>query len=278
VTPVRFELAFFADKQTLPSPQVVKFHSGSVPYAYKNYAIPFKVTKLEWRTENGLAGQTIPCQPSVNPCYTEVKESGTMTVTALVNGFELTKSVSVQVVPCPTADSLLDNLVLRAGLGAAWTQSNADAQIDSRIERGLYLFDSTSVYVFRLSPRDTVDTPCINANIPTAPFPGRPVVGAHVHPFSLTDSLPAKCRPPGILPGEYTIYGNPFGGPSRGDWGRSWNEQLPLVVVDKDSLYRIYPHPMDSTLISGKWKKHPSAGWESKYFAAPRVSGSCVRV
>src|SRR5205085_10007226 len=39
-------------------------------------------------------GQTLGCNPGVNPCLTTVREPGTMEVTAVVNGLEQVDSVA----------------------------------------------------------------------------------------------------------------------------------------------------------------------------------------
>jgi hypothetical protein len=169
ITPVRFDMALTADKEVIPSPQAVKFQAGSVPFAYEYNAVPFRVTNWEWRAEDGTAGQTVPCSPSSNPCSTVVKESGTMTVTALVNGFEQTKSVKVEVIPCPTGDPILDNEALRNQLMAAMARSNPDSTPESmkRREVGGLIFRSVddlgvTRYYFKEAPSYKSQTPCLN--------------------------------------------------------------------------------------------------------------------
>lgn len=254
------------------------FTPAVVPDYLKGFKVPLRVVSWQWVPVGG-SGQTLACGPGVSVCTTEVKEAGTMTVTAVVNGVEQTSSVRIEAVPCVVGDSLIDNPVLRAGLAAAWNESRSDFPIDLRIERGMYLFDSSNVYTYRLTPiNPTVDGPCRNAATPVFPFPGRAVTGGHTHPFALGDSLPALCRPPNLPPWAFTTYGNPYGGPSAPDWVRSWNDSLPHVVIDKDSIYRIHPHPIDSVQGPTEWQYFPTPGWESKYLAAPRVVGSCVRI
>ena len=203
-----------------------------------------------------------------------------MTVDAIVNGVAQTRSIVIVVNgPCPTGDTILDDPATRAGLAAAWAASNSGSAPASRLERGAYTFDSTGVHIYRLSPVDTTDTPCRNANIPAVPYPGDPLWGEHTHLFTLGDTLPSSCNPPGSSPNTMYKYWNTYGGTSGGDWFRSWNDQQPLVAVDKDSIYRIYPYPIDSNQTPiGSWEYFPKPGWQANYLSVPRVSGTCVRI
>jgi hypothetical protein len=248
---------------------------------------PRRVTAWRWRRANpsytGSDTTTIQwycSNPAAQTCTLPIYENGTMSVDATVNGVAQTRSIVIVVNgPCPTGDTILDDPVTRAALAAAWAQSNSSSAPASRIERGAYTFDSAGVHIYRLSPIDPVDTPCRNAIIPAVPYPGDPLWGGHTHPFTIGDTLPPVCNPPGSPSNAIYKYWNTYGGPSGGDWFRAWNDQQPLVVADKDSMYRIYPYPIDSTLTpSGTREYSPKAGWQANYLSVPRVSGTCVRM
>ena len=127
-----------------------------------------------------------------------------------------------------------------------------------------------------------MDNACRNVNSPAYPLPGRPVVGIHGHGFGKTangqdvELAPPCAWPPNLAPNLVVKYRS---GPSVADWRRALSDSLPVMVLDKDSVYRIYPHPIDSSAApGGGWRYFPKDGFESKYKSAPRVSGSCVRM
>lgn len=251
ITPVKFDLALSADKQTIPAPAQVKFEARADPYAYEYNAVPFKVTKWEWKAEDGSSGQTVPCSPTVNPCNTVVKESGTMVVTALVNGFEERKAVKVEVIPCPTGDSILDSDALRDQLIAAMERSNPDSTPESMKRRevgGLFFrtVDSLGVtrYYFKEAPSYVRQTACGNSwNI----FGGNnsgdiPVASFHTHPNAPKDKVygcpqPQSQQAPGA-PGtpKYAGDASKTGGGSSTDWNFADSSGSPAYVMTKNGL------------------------------------------
>ena len=89
------------------------------------------------------------------------------------------------------------------------------------------------------------------------------------------------CKDSTLAERVLTKYGGDYGGPSDADWIHAWNDGIPHMIIDKDSIYRIYPHPLDSALKDPKkpekgYKYWPSPNWQSKYKAVPRVFGSCT--
>lgn len=285
IKPVPTELVFSASARFVAPSTTVSFSVSANPNVMPSGGgMPRRVTAWRWRrastSYNGPDTTAIGwycTNQTAQSCSLPIKESGTMTVDAIVNGVAQSKSVFINVIPCPTGDTLVDDFATRSGLTAAWAQSNANGPISLRLERGSTTFDSTSLHVFRLTPVDPGDTPCRNANIPQAPYPGIPIVESHIHPFSVGDSLPSSCNLPNQPPGSYVTYGNKYGGPSGADWHRTWTDSLPEVIGDKDSLYRIYPYPIDSSQQNGNWVYYPKPGWQTNYFSAPRVSGTCTR-
>lgn len=286
IKPLPTELVVTASSRFIAKGTTVAFSVSANPNLMASGGgRPRRVTAWRWtRADASYTGSDTTAlgwycsNPAAQSCSLPIKESGTMTVDAIVNGVAQSKSVFVNVVPCPTGDTLVDDAANRAGLSAAWAQSNANAAIHLRLERGTATFDSASRHVFRLSPIDPSDGPCRNANIPSTPWPGTPRVLSHTHPFSVGDSLPSNCNEPNFPAGYYKKYSNPYGGPSRSDWKRAWNDSLPMLVLDIDSIYRIYPYPIDSTMdANGIWNFYPKSGWQANYFSAPRQYGTCAR-
>lgn len=286
IRPLPTQLVFTSTSRFITRAASVTFNVSANPNLMASGGgRPRRVTAWRWvRADPSYAGSDttklqLSCSQTAQTCGLPIYENGTMTVDAIVNGVAQSRSIAVVVNgPCPTGDTILDDPVTRAALTAAWQQSNADGPKPLRIERGAYQFDSMGVHVFRLSPTASDDTPCSNANIPVFPFPGDPSVGQHVHPFSIGDTVPPSCNPK-ISPDSLRGYGAPFGGPSRQDWHRAWVDSLPQVVADKDSIYRIYPYPMDSILLpDSTWKYNPKDGWKTNYLAVPRLSGTCARM
>ena len=144
----------------------------------------------------------------------------------------------------------------------------------------MIFFDSGGVTVFRLSASDPKSSPCRNYDIPAVPYPGEATVLEHSHPFYPGDTLPPACQKPNLKSNQTTIYGHTFGGASAADWLYSWRNNMPLIIPDLDSLYRIYPHPMDSMKIAPdtNWTFRPSVGWQTKYNSASRQTGTCSRL
>jgi hypothetical protein len=265
-----------ASKRFVGVNENVAFTADADPVKIEGVTVPVHVTGWQWSASGGGAGATGQCAPG-NPCTRSIKESGTMQVTAIVQGVQRTASVDVQVVPCPTGDTIADNPVWRSGLAAAWAESNAEAAPADRKERGVYLFDSAGTYQARLSPPDSTDTACQNANLQPTPSGWRRVAGGHTHPFRIGDSTANSCKGPDDPPdalGTRRIYV----GISPADMLRAHTESIPQYVVDKTSIYRVLPHPVRAVETPKGYAYEFSSGWRSKIQRWPRVHGSCVRI
>src|SRR5213078_308805 len=77
------------------------------PLYIKSFPVPLNILSWQWTADGGGSGQTVTCSQRVNPCVINVMESGSMQLTALVNGAEQSRSVSVGIwplaAPCPAA-------------------------------------------------------------------------------------------------------------------------------------------------------------------------------
>ena len=183
----------------------------------------------------------------INPCVLTVYASGTMTVTAKVNGSEQsgTASVSVDSVPCPTNDSLmlLDDPVVRSAMTTAWDSSHVDEDPARRVERKVFVYDSAGSIITHLAPVTENDTPCSSYAQDPAPAPsGQLIAIVHTHPFRLGDRLPPVCLPANAPPGSVAYYGKTYGGPSSSDWQQQAAlHPVPFVILDRDNIYRSFP-------------------------------------
>lgn len=72
-----------------------------------------------------------------------------------------------------------------------------------------------------------------------------------------------------------------YGGPSGPDWKTAFDNNIPIIVMDADSIYLAFPpdsmrgtpkpgNPSDST-----WA--PAGNWQNKMSKFPRNGGSCTR-
>lgn len=107
VTPVPASLGLGLNPDSVIAGLQVSFYAGKNPLYIKNIPVPLTVLSWQWTPDGGGSGQTVACAQPVNPCRTYVKEAGSMQLTALVNGTEQSKSVSVGIMPlaaaCPAA-------------------------------------------------------------------------------------------------------------------------------------------------------------------------------
>ena len=254
-------LALDADTTRVTAGTAVGFTARAVPDTLNGQQVV--LSDLRW-SESGLAlgGTPAACStaPAANPCTIEVFASGVMRVTASVNGTErtATASVSVDSVPCPTGDSLVDDPSVRLMLRTAWDSSRTDqSQIANYRERSLHQYDSAGVKVLRLHPVASDDTPCRSRAQEEQPLPGARRQGAHSHPFAVGDSLPwQECGYDPPPPGKYYVNGPGLGGPSLPDWRRAASESAVHWVIDRDSIYRATPTPLDSTDFPTDWKSN----------------------
>lgn len=97
VTPLSATLTLTASTSDIVGPQFVIFTGGTNPLSIAGINVPFKVKSWRWLPAGGGTGQTVACNPGVNPCSPTVQESGAMELTALVNGAEKIDTVSVTI-------------------------------------------------------------------------------------------------------------------------------------------------------------------------------------
>ena len=273
VTPPQFKVT--ASPKSITSGQSVTFTATVTPAPAVAWNLSGPWT---WRPDVGTGGISADCQWFENPCTRTISKSGWMKATTTIGEYTLTDSVRVYVIPCPTGDSLVDRESARNLLSTLWSQANPTAPPANRIERGGYIYDSLGVDITVVSQQDPSDNPCSNLNPKTRTLPV--VVGIHEHPFSTGDSLPwQQCNFQPLQQGYY-VMGHTWGGPSAGDWVRSYRDQGPHIVMDADSIYRYGPPDSLHAQLSpstGDTISVPAGNWQAKIGSYPRNSGSCTR-
>ena len=141
------------------------------------------------------------CGPSAPICENFVANSGTVEVIATVNGVQLTATVHVTVIPCPTGDSRLDDPKFRQLMKLVWDSSDAsNSDITKRTERmGVVLYDTrTKTYTYQMLPLNSVDSlngPCqVNAQVPAHTLDVIIAAILHSHPFQEGERFGGNCR------------------------------------------------------------------------------------
>lgn len=276
IRPLPTQLVFTSTKRFIARGATVSFFVSANPNLMASGGgRPRRVTAWRWkRADPSYTGsdtthlQWYCSNQAAQTCSVPIYENGTMTVDAIVNGVAQTRSIVVVVnVLCASGDSILDDPATRALMASVWSQSYGTERVGNA-------FDSAGVHVYRVKSQTFEDTPCDVFDNQTSLGPGDRLWSVHSHIFFAGDTVPAICNPPGAPPGAVFIAG---AGPSGGDWKAAWNQQKPVVIVDKYYAHRIYPHPVDSSWndATASWDYAPQAGWEAKYIAWYPLGSVC---
>lgn len=285
------DLSLTASPTTAVQPGTsITYTAAATPETIGNPAVltPFSITQWVYADSAGTHGCT---SVTATTCTITANTSGTVTVTAVVNGEQQTRTMSVTVVPCPTGDPILDSAAVRKGLDSLWKLSNpTDPVTANRHERSMNVYDSAGVTVIRIEPFDpTTDGPCENMLKRDVPPPGTLKAQIHTHPAHVSETLECK-------PGFKKRYANQFGGPSPADWA-SATQDPPKYVLDADNTYRHAGYPFNTSdrrywtpeldPVTHLPKVDPATGdttfapagtaWRSYYKKEPRKQGSCIR-
>lgn len=207
-----------------------------------------------------------------NPCTRAIQQSGTMTLTASKNGVLRTARTRVNVVPCPTNDTILDNPKIRKALDSLWKLSDVTAQYP------MHAYDSLGTTIVRIGDFNPLtDDGCTNYPRPPQPPPGFPVAWFHTHPASVNQTV--NCNPK-----QSKVYSKQFGGPSHLDWQHAANN-APQFVMDADNIYRMDKYPWQfqywdegTTKSGGKTLVPQDSLWKPLYKEHPRKVDGCTRV
>lgn len=200
------------------------------------------ITGIQWQMIDAQ-GNVTSCPGVSLTCGILIKRNGRLTVTASVDGVrqQASADITVNTVPCPTGDSLLDLPQVQHVLSQAWTDSRPTDPMANRRERGGWiLLDPATGALTAVPAYDPNATPCTNvAPLPAGSPPLVIVAQIHTHPFADREPLPANCPQTGRLGFAYDA--QKFGGPSKGDWdyvNTSPDPSFSVYVEDKNNLYR----------------------------------------
>lgn len=230
-----------ASAQTVQGGQSIRFTPASINFS-RTGQITYWFDTLAYHPQIAVTSCT-----NLLECDYVPTQSGHMQV-CMYNeqGFPVCgDSEQINVIKCPTGDTILDNPIFRNALRQALKDSRADSVPTSvRREVGGYaIFDTTGLRVIRT---ETASTPCSVSYF----APANAVLIFHTHPFnppegfSAPDRLPSNCL--GGLAGlQYDV--NSWGGPSPDDWRTSVNLGKPAYIIDKKRIYVTNPLVSDST-------------------------------
>lgn len=174
-----------------------------------------------------------------------------MTVTAVVNGREMSVSRRVLPTPCPLPDSLTDprdSLLnrpdIRDILLKNWHDANPfDPFVANRREGMVWVYDSAAVKAPYYS-NATTDNACWTSGQPNPSPPGPLVMAGHPHVLQLNEEVPNACKTAEQIRLNISVKRiAPFGGPSRFDWAGARKSRVPEFVVERDTVIGIWPPP-----------------------------------
>lgn len=229
-----------------------------------------------WRwTPDGGTPQGVACY-TASPCTVAVSTSGTMKLTLAFNAHAgvpklwQTDSIHVDVVNCPTGDSLLDHAFVRQGFAALDSASNPTGPEDSRIEHvAAVVRDPSGMYSLQWLTTDPSGTDNCNSKwgIPPRVLDDGSVIVAfvHTHPYHVNDYAHCQSGDPGTV--------DPGG--SKKDWDALKTVKnnpsyaghpVPFYVIDSGNIYRMDPdggYGSDSEPVVANWPSNPSCGWHT---------------
>lgn len=112
ITPYDVGLSLSASAATVAPGTRVDFSAILTPDKIGSFYVPWSSARWEWTDSSGT--QTRGCTDLT--CHVTPTSSGTITLTAIVNGVEKQAVRDVLVVSCPTSDNLMDDMELRPSL------------------------------------------------------------------------------------------------------------------------------------------------------------------
>lgn len=239
------------------------------------------IQSWSYQPDSSTQGASSPCSPADNPCVTDVEQSGTMFVTATIDGKQELASAHVTVGPCPTTgDSVLDSPGVIDSLKAALLRSHPEATPGTGMmtELGGVVWRRRNGTFFLTSLTPLSTTEC-GITLPGAPYVPPPsetgstvIANWHTHPSH--DSTDVYGCPPnnGVVRAQHLGDGHPVplaaprsnGGGSDDDWDGTDANAAPNYVIDSDGdIWRLDPGtaPSDRKNNSNHWTwNHDSAG------------------
>jgi hypothetical protein len=231
-----------ADKDYVAQGGTVRFTATPVDFT------PGGTFAWSWVWQGGGSSTVLTSCSGLTVCDYAPQQTGDMFVRAphapnlTVNGV----SDSVDVLKCPTGDSLVDNPIVRQALRRALDSSYADSATNKRRERIGYIYRDTStgtppalqIATFAAASY-TLSNACYA--VASGPPPSPPFVLVayyHTHPFtSGTNAVAADIKPSNCGPQHS---GRAYrAGPSPDDWQTALNlGPVPGYIIDKDRVFR----------------------------------------
>lgn len=204
--------------------------------------------RWEWTPDDLLTSPPPSCGSSPWVCATLQNHSGTMKVTATVDGADTSATTRVDVW-CLLNEYPLDDPRVRKLMDDAWRSSGPSLPSGQRRERMGHVWRDygTGDLITELRVRNSTgteggvsyraDTPC--STDPTALDRGHRLLSMHPHPFVLGDPVPWQdC---GIDPPDPGYQWTTGRGPSDDDFESARQREVPGLAFDRDAIY-LYPH------------------------------------
>ncbi len=243
------------------------------------------VTEWRWIPDSGSS--VVECVGYGPTCWFAPTLSGTMQVTATVNGVVRTATVRAEVncgaLTGPPGDSaflrIANDTMTRALVQLAWDSSRATGPIANRLERrGYWGINMSGQRAMDFNYSTTGSTPCRSSYPPHGLHLDSILESTHVHPFGDNDTTPTSChtlRP--LATGFYD--GHSLLGPSPDDFHdlagfpKAWG-----VVADSDGI-AVFQTPSSMTfqpvVYQGDTSLIITSDWTPFVRRYPRSQTSC---
>jgi hypothetical protein len=236
VQPIPADLMLTASATSVTPSTNVTFTASATPAAVNADWRLFTIQSWQWTPDSG--SQTVSCGTSKTCNFTPLT-SGTMKVTAIVNGTEQTEERYVSVLPCLTGDTVLDDARIRRELEKAWNGSNATGPQSGKVERFGGRFGSTDT-TFAPLPGSSAcrgwDPAQWQVGTPIGAL-GYPGVMWHTHPWNKGDSRQSSSICPERGPANpNTTFDPDVLSFTDIDFGSG----VPMIVVTSSNVYLYY--------------------------------------
>lgn len=219
------QLILTADKNSIAKGETVEFKAS-----WSDGHLPIQIDQWKFVPDT-TPDVTGACASTFNPCKRAILQNGSMTVTVLRNNVKRTARARVNIVPCPTYDSILDHPKLRKAIDSLFKL--ADVNGANPKERWMEAFDSLGTTVVRIAPvNPNYDDLCNAFKYPDLQGPGRKVASFHIHPVAPLDPLHCPGKDPGVASDK-------FGGPSEQDWQSRRGQTVPEYIINPKQIQRM---------------------------------------
>lgn len=197
------------------------------------------VEVLEWNwvpQDTSIISYTNACDPRENPCSTAVYESGTMEVTARVDGRlrQATADVS-SAAECPP-DLWMSDPEVMADLQEMWEASYPDSAPSDRQERGGFIVEYINGYDIIWSTATESDACSIHMG-PASQAPALTVAWVHTHPATGTFVPSGACedRPDGLAATSGASFNDRR---YAADLSDHWGAEIPAIILEPGGVVR----------------------------------------